>query len=505
MIERHTPGLGQLVRRSTALFATASVLTLATIAGTAHSVEPAETESVTEERDSEVSADALQDPPPRPRRRPPGERPGRRGGGEASEAEPEAEADAEESEDEDASADEPEWLAITGGIVHTITGPERDGATVLCKDGKIFAVGHRVSVPEDATVIDASGHHVYPGLIGMDSSNLIGRGNPADTTDVFGLPGSLARAAGLTALVSGNTLAKIKNGTVEDMVVASNMFEQLRYDTNQPRRRADVRKGFEDARDFLRRVAEFQRNGNREEGAQAPQERELSREARSALRLLRGQAKAQAFANDAASLIALAELAEQYDFEIVVRGVTEGWTVPDRISQAKLSAIVVPRDRTLADERTNRPTGATIENAAILTRHGIDVAVLPPGPYFGPGTGIGLSGLGGRDMLNINMSAAFAARGGLTEKQAVRTLTINPARMLGVDDRLGSIEEGKDADLIITDRPLLDYMMLVRFSIIDGEIAYDKDAEGIFAHVRPTDPEAEHPQDAWPRRLGAPW
>jgi len=156
-------------------------------------------------------------------------------------------------------------------------------------------------------------------------------------------------------------------------------------------------------------------------------------------------------------------------------------------------------------DRPGRPNGATIENAAILTRHGIEVAVLPPGPYFGPGTGIGLSGLGGRDMLNINMSAAYAARGGLSERDAVRTLTINPARMLGVDHRMGSIEVGKDADIIITDRPLLDYMMLVRYSIIDGEIAYDKDAEGIFSHIRPADPEAEQPVDAWPRRLGAPW
>jgi imidazolonepropionase-like amidohydrolase len=109
-------------------------------------------------------------------------------------------------------------------------------------------------------------------------------------------------------------------------------------------------------------------------------------------------------------------------------------------------------------------------------------------------------------MLNINMSAAFAARGGLSERDAVRTLTINPARMLSVDHRIGSIEVGKDADLIITDRPLLDYMMLVRYTIIDGEIAYDKEEEAIFSHIRPGgDMDAPAPVDAWPRRLGAPW
>jgi len=495
-------------RKVITMLSAAAVCSLAGIASVSAATvqfEPAVEPPVAGDVDRPIVDDAqsLQDPPPRPRRRPEGRR-----GPEspASPAAPAVDSSPRSAEDgEKASKDEPKWLAITGGTVHTVTGPEIRGATVLCRDGKIFAIGHRLSIPEDAKVIDATGLHVYPGLIGMDSSNLIGRGNPADSTDVFGLSGTLARAAGLTSLVSGGTVAKLKNGTVEGMVVATNMFEDIRYSTNQPRQRAQVRKGFEDARDFLRRVELYRDPSTRPEGAQQPQERELSREARSALRLLRGQAKAQAFANDAASLVALSELAQQYGFEIVIRGVTEGWTVPERLARAKMSAVIVPRDRTEPDERANRTTGATIENAAILTRHGIEVAVLPPGPYFGPGTGIGLSGLGGRDMLNINMSAAYAARGGLSERDAVRTLTINPARMLGIDHRLGSIEIGKDADLIITDRPLLDYMMLVRYAIIDGEIAYDKYAEGIFGHVRPTDPDAEHPRDAWPRRLGAPW
>jgi hypothetical protein len=490
------------------LSAAAAAFLLAGLASGAAAAEPSDPVSdppTVGETDQPIVDDAqsLQDPPPRPRRRPEGRR-----GPQAPEPEavPAAEAEQESAEDEsEAAEEEPKWLAISGGTVHTVVGPEIVGATVLCKDGKVFAVGHRLSIPDGAQLIDATGHHIYPGLIGMDSSNLIGRGNPADTTDVFGLSGTLARAAGLTSLVSGGAVAKLKNGTVDGMIVASNMFEDLRYSTAQPRQRAQIRAGFEEARDFLRRVEQYRDPSTRPEGAEQPQERELSREARSALRLLRGQAKAQAFANDAATLVALSELAQQYGFEIVIRGVTEGWTVPERLARAKMSAVVVPRDRTEPDERTNRMTGSTIENAAILTRYGIEVAVLPPGPYFGPGTGIGLSGLGGRDMLNINMSAAYAARGGLSERDAVRTLTINPARMLGVDHRLGSIEVGKDADLIITDRPLLDYMMLVRYSIIDGEIVYDRNAEGIFSHIRPTDPDAEHPKDAWPRRLGAPW
>ena len=105
-------------------------------------------------------------------------------------------------------------------------------------------------------------------------------------------------------------------------------------------------------------------------------------------------------------------------------------------------------------------------------------------------------------MLNLPMEAAFAVRGGLPEEAAIRGITIDAAKILGVDDRVGSIEVGKDADFVITDGDLLYYLTQPRWTIVNGRIVYDKEKAGILSHIRPDGGETTAPKDAWPRRLG---
>ena len=93
----------------------------------------------------------------------------------------------------------------------------------------------------------------------------------------------------------------------------------------------------------------------------------------------------------------------------------------------------------------------------------------------------------------------------MPEQVAIEAITIEPARLLGVADRVGSLEVGKDADFIITDGDLLSYMTLVRWAFVNGKIQYDKEEEGILDHIRPDgDLDAPPPDDHWPRRLGDP-
>ena len=100
------------------------------------------------------------------------------------------------------------------------------------------------------------------------------------------------------------------------------------------------------------------------------------------------------------------------------------------------------------------------------------------------------------------MEAAFAVRGGLPEEAAVQAITLDAARILGVDHRVGSIEVGKDADFAIVDGDLLHYMTLVRWTVVNGRVAYDKKKEGLLDHIRPDgDRNAPPPSDYWPRAL----
>jgi imidazolonepropionase-like amidohydrolase len=102
------------------------------------------------------------------------------------------------------------------------------------------------------------------------------------------------------------------------------------------------------------------------------------------------------------------------------------------------------------------------------------------------------------------MEAAFAVRGGLPEDAAIRAITIDAARILGIDHRVGSIEIGKDADFVVTDGDLLHYMTHSRWTIVNGRVVYDKDKEPLFEHIRKGgDRDAPPPDDYWPKRLGA--
>ncbi|MBM4091923.1 MAG: hypothetical protein FJ276_21205, partial [Planctomycetes bacterium] len=155
--------------------------------------------------------------------------------------------------------DEPEkpdrFFAVTGATVHTVTGPTVAGATILVKNGKIAAIGHDVAIPEKTEVLNAAGYHLYPGLVAVNSSGLVGNEPPEDSTDVFGFNMTLGLAGGITTAVSGNTAAKLTFGNLEDHVLKRNLFHQLQYSTRNPDGHRRLREQLDRARQHLRDLA----------------------------------------------------------------------------------------------------------------------------------------------------------------------------------------------------------------------------------------------------------
>ncbi len=434
-------------------------------------------------------------------------------GGEAPAQEESAESS--EAEDED---DGPRWLAVHAGWVHTVTGPLLRDVTILAKDGKIQAIGADLALPEGAEVLDARRFHVYPGLVAHDSRGLVG--SPAeDGTDVYGLELVLGLSAGITTVGSGNQVVKLTYGTLEGHILGTRGVVAVNWGSREARRK--LRAELEQVRRHRR--AREAAAAAKARGDEAKEVKPLRGRLAQYEKLLSGELVAQVRCDDARGLTELAELALQYGFRVEVHGAAEGWTVAPLLGRAGFSAVVVPRSRVApsgnapeapvplhegphgsepagpaSNDRLLRPNGWTIENAARLHQAGVPVAIMSAD------TGIGTWGLAGRDLFTLPLEAAFAVRGGLPERAALAALTLAPARLLGVDHRVGSIEVGKDCDLVIAPGDLLHYRVLPEWTIVNGRIAYDKDKDSLLGHIRPRDHEGKNlevPQ-LWPREPG---
>lgn len=391
--------------------------------------------------------------------------------------------EAEQAEPASATAAASPWLAIVGGDVHTVTEGVIRNATVLCRDDRILAVGSGLRVPEGARVVNAAGMQVYPGLVAVNSSGLLrGGGTSArDAFDPFSLNLDLALTGGLTTVQGSDTVVKLTRGTLDGFLLGTRPWRELSVSPTSPSSRRELREKLAGAREHLRAVRAWRTA--KEIGKQEGEEPKPEDVDQDALALLRGEATARFNADGTKDLAAICDLLEEFPMRAVIFGGREAWTVAGRLGRVGARLVLTIRDKAWADETLNRPSGWTIENARILHEHGVEFAILPESAGFSTG------GILGRDLMNLPLEAAFAIRGGLPQEAALRAITLDAAKILGVEDRIGSIEPGKDADLIVCGGDLFHYRTFVEWAVVGGRVVYDKQKAPYFAHIRPR-PEA---------------
>jgi imidazolonepropionase-like amidohydrolase len=179
-------------------------------------------------------------------------------------------------------------------------------------------------------------------------------------------------------------------------------------------------------------------------------------------------------ASSAEQLRDMVALAKELDYNLVIDDAHEAWLVAGELGSAKASVILTPRGRRRPRPGREETTGSSIETSAHLEKAGVPFAVATLG------SAVSLDGIAGRDLTSLALEAAFAVRGGCTEQAALAALTIEPARMLGLADRVGSIEAGKDADLLILNGPALDYRTYVEKAVVGGKVYYDRGRDRIY-------------------------
>jgi len=395
--------------------------------------------------------------------------------------------------------------AITGGRVVPIEGEPIDGGTVLLENGKIAAIGGPgFEVPADTEVIDASCKWVLPGFIDAHAhvgvheeaegweGNDTNEGTRPVTAYVRALDAINPADIGFRDAISGGVLAvnvnpgsgnpiggqtvalKCWGRTVDQMLLREPSGLKSALGENPKRRYGElkqtpstrlgtaavIREAFVQAGNYLAKLAHAEQDTDRK-----PAERDLNLEALG--RVLRREIPWRQHCHRADDIATAMRIAREFGYDLVIDHGTEAHLLADLIAAESIPVIIGPlftsrskvelRNRSLANPGKLAAAGVTI---AITTDH----PVVPI--HF------------------LIHQATLAVKEGLDPATAFRAITINPARIIGVADRLGSLEPGKDADLVIWSGDPLDVMSRAERAYQNGREIYTYDptrAEGVFS------------------------
>lgn len=384
--------------------------------------------------------------------------------------------------------------AIKGGDIYTITSGIVTNGTILIKDGKILRIGQGFDVPKDANVVDVRGKVVMPGLVAATTMFMPAAASSsdkiADSLDPFNYSVSLALASGVTSIyvtgrgsrrdaAVGGATAVIKPtyGDMDNMLLKEPAAESLNIASYQWMERTNFILKMRQAKEYLRKLADYEKAKAKNEKLEAPRK---PPDIDSYLRLLRREMPARLSAERTGEIMKALELVDEFPFRLVIEGGTEAWTVADAIAARDVAVVLSPREKQRPNEDISQPSGSSVENAAILKKAGVKFAIIPAVSYFG----MSMGGFAGRDLMTLPMDAAAAVSGGLDEQTALEAITITAAQILGVDDRVGSLQEGKDADIIVLGGHPFHYDTFVELTFVNGKLMYDKGKSIYFSHIR---------------------
>lgn len=377
-----------------------------------------------------------------------------------------------------------------GAMIYTIAGEPIENGAMIVEQGKIVAVGPsaEIKIPADAEEHDVSGKVLMPGLV--DTHSHIGGGDGGDKSaalhpevrildaiDVYNDTFKKARAGGITTvnvmpgsghLLSGQTVyLKLRDGrTIYDLLYCKDVNSEIcgglkmANGTNSIQKKppfpgtraksaAMVRQLYIKAQEYQKKVQEAKGDPEKLPA------RDLQMEA--LVEVLEGKRIVQFHTHRHDDILTVLRLAEEFNFRVVLHHVSEGWKVAEEIAAAKVPCSIIVVDSPggkLEAVNLLYKTGKVLEDA------GVDVA-------FHTDDGI-------TDSRLFLRSAAFGVREGMSRPKALEALTLAGARMLDLQDRVGSLEKGKDADFIILSGDPFSVYTQVEKTYVEGKLVFDR-------------------------------
>jgi imidazolonepropionase-like amidohydrolase len=386
-------------------------------------------------------------------------------------------------------------LAIKGGKIYTISNGVIDNGTILIENGKITKVGKRVKIPEDAEVIDASGKVVMPGLVeahchigiieekigwaGSDGNEMTDPATPhvraldaiKANADEGGLEAALK--AGITtaqilpgsANVIGGTGVVIKTApkvVIDEMVIRNPSGMKIAFGENPRRVYGEGQKKMPSTRmgvagvlrEWLQNTKNYMEKKERyKDDPEKIPEFDIRLEA--LIPVLKKEIPLRAHAHRADDVATAVRIAEEFDVKISWEHATEGHRIAEWIAKKGISAVWGP---SLMARPKWEMRELSFDTPRIMHEAGVEFAIQTDSL--------------GSSVAFLPLCAGLAVRNGLPYEVALSAITLTAAKILGVDDRVGSIEAGKDADIRILDGDPLELMTKVETVLIEGKIVY---------------------------------
>ena len=380
-------------------------------------------------------------------------------------------------------------LFITNGYIKTMVDPDiSNGSLLIGDDGKIVAVGSDLSAPEGAQIIDADGRLVTPGCvdahchIGLDNEAMGWEGhdyneivdpltpqmraidsiNPQDEAFGLALQGGVTTACTGpgSANVVGGTFAAIKlsGNRVDNMIVKSPLAMKCAFGENPKRcygqgmKKSPMTRMATAAllRELLFKTRRYLQD--KEDGKNPGFDMKLE----AMIPVIKGEIPLKAHAHRADDILTSIRIAREFGVKLTLDHCTDGAVIAEELAQEGLPAFIGP---SLGSKSKIELKNKSFTTPAVLHKAGVPISIITDAPVI--------------PLQYLPMCAGLAVNAGLPEEEAWKAITINPATQTGIGDRVGSLEPGKDGDVVIwTANPMRDLGAEAAVTVVNGKIVY---------------------------------
>lgn len=378
-------------------------------------------------------------------------------------------------------------LCVKNGMVHDAIRKEAFKADILVENGKIKAIGENLELDDGVRIVDAEGLFVYPGFVeahghigldgygigyeGMDYNEL----NDIISPQMRGIDGvkpidpafSAAAAAGVTSVCVGPGSANVLGGTfttiktvgkrVDDMVIRDAVAMKCAFGENPKRVYRDKKDSSRMTTAALLRETLFKAREYMEKKEAAGED--ISKKPAFDIKLealipvLKREIPLKAHAHASEDIFTALRIAKEFDLKITLEHVTEGHLIVEELAKEGVPLAVGPSLTSASKFELRNKSWTT---PGVLAAAGCQVSIITDSPVI--------------PQEYLPLCAGLAVQAGMEPFAALQAITINPAKHAGIADRVGSLEVGKDADIVITDGCPFEVSTKVKQVLIDGNI-----------------------------------